>query len=385
MNILGYLVAVVFVGIVVFFHELGHFLCAKLVRCGVTRFILGWGPTLFSFRRKETTYGIAAGFIVGGYVVLSGGEEGEEVETETEEEVKVREQYGLKKFSALSAARKFLIFIGGVLVQFLLCVLIFTVIFAFKGKPVSRVVLQEISKDSPANRAGLMAGDMVLGIEGRNLSSEQDVINIVSPSAGKEMKFLIKRDGKEFTVTIVPQYNEREKRALIGVHLAAIPEYTREGMKTYEYITGGLTFTVDLGIKMVKGLWMIITGKIEFSKAAVGPVGIIEMTKEIVKTGILEAVIFFALINVNLAIINSLPFPAVDGGHVLILFIENLFKVRIKLRIKRAINYFGFSMIILFLIFVTYNDVLRLKDKYFGTSGHQVETESTPHETESPP
>jgi len=359
---MGIIIALVVIGIIIFFHEFGHYIFAKLAGCGVPQFSIGWGPKLFSFKRRETRYSFNLLSIIGGYVKLLGGDEGEE-EVVTEEERQDAQIYKLKRLDELSGLRKFSIYVGGVFVQVLLCMIIFSIIVLCIGKPVPRVVIGGIILGSPASNAGMEIGDVLLNIDGKDITSYRKMLSIVSTSAGKNLKFLVRRDGSMTEMVIVPMYNKNENRAIIGVSLGEFSEYTKEGIGLTDYLFGGAVLTFDIAKRTIEGIWQLVTKKVSI-KAVKGPIGIVDLTNEIVKTGILNLILYFAVINVNIAILNALPFPALDGGHILMLFIEKLFNIKIKYKIKKWINIAGFVLLICFMLYITYNDVMALIDKY---------------------
>ncbi|MBI3008628.1 MAG: RIP metalloprotease RseP [Candidatus Omnitrophica bacterium] len=359
---MGILVALIVIGIIIFFHEFGHYIFAKLAGCGVPQFSIGWGPKLFSFKIRETRYSINLFSIIGGYVRLLGGDEGGE-EITNEDELRDAETYKLKKLDELSAFRKFSIFIGGVLVQVLLCILIFSIIILCIGKPVQRVIIGDVLLGSPASNAGIKVGDVLLSIGGEDITSYRKMLSIVSMNAGNELKFVLRRDGAVMELPITPIYSKNEKRPIIGVSIGEIAEYTKENMGPQDYLFGGIRLTVDITKRTIEGIWQLITKKVSI-KMVKGPIGIVEITSEIAKTGFMNLVILFTVMNINIAILNALPFPALDGGHVIMLFIEKLFNIKIKYEIKKGINIAGFVLLICLMLYISYNDVMNLIDKY---------------------
>jgi regulator of sigma E protease len=358
-------VAFLIIGLIIFLHEFGHFIFAKLAGCGVPRFTLGWAPKRFSkklFKRKETEYYITPLLIVGGYVKLLGGEEGG-TEIEDPQELADAQKFNLKKFSALSPFKKFTVFIGGVLVQFLACIIIFSAVVCWKGKPVNRVILMP-QPGSAAEQSGIKSEDIVLKLDGEKVASVQQIIKKVSESNGQPMLFEIQRGEEKLEVAVQAEYNEKETRWMIGAGLAEVMlGFSKEEMKAWDYLLLGPALTFDFTGQMVQGVWMLVTGKIS-AKYVQGPLGILDLTQEVVKRGFFDLVLFFVLININLVIINSIPIPAVDGGHILILLIESLFRMKIKTKIKEGINIAGFSMIILLMLYATRNDLVNLVYKY---------------------
>jgi len=181
---------------------------------------------------------------------------------------------------------------------------------------------------------------------------------------------------------VVPEYNEKAGKAMIGVGFNALPDYinvnayTKEGMKPLDFLTGGLKVAINMFMLVISILYLLIAKIIPLTAVA-GPIGIIATTGEVAKTGLMSLFIFGAFINVNLIVVNSLPLPALDGGHILLLFIEKLFRVEIKPRVKEIINNIGFVMIILLALYISfYGDIgalIKGKGDYFKGKKQQLQ------------
>ncbi|MFH1856705.1 MAG: M50 family metallopeptidase [Candidatus Omnitrophota bacterium] len=364
MGIMGILIAILIFGVIILIHEFGHYTAAKLFRCGVSKFFIGWGPKIVSFKRRETEYGISWIPLIGGYVRLPGSEEeGGEI---TEEEAADIKKYNLKTFNDLNAWQKCLAFAGGVILQIIVCILILTLIISVMGKPVTRVVVGGLQSDSPAQASGLETTDVILEADGQKITSVDELINFTSDKAGKRVNLTIDRKGKTESVVVVPQYSEKEKRALMGINIAPILHFEKQQMRWHDYVFGGVVFTGELSVKVVQGIGMLITHKVSLKNSAMGPVRMVAFTKEVIKMGFVQVLLFFALININLAMINLMPFPALDGGHILILSIEKLFRTNIKTKAKEIINLTGFALLIALMIYITYNDISWLIKAHFA-------------------
>jgi len=355
-------IALIVIGVVVSIHEFGHFIFAKLARCAVLQFAIGFGPKIFSFRKKETEYRLNI-LPFGGYVKFW-GEEGEGGE-EDEKVAETAGRYGLKNFAEISGVKKFSIFVGGVLVQFIAAVLILTVIVACVGVPQSKPMLVNVLQDSPAEKAGFKKDDLIVSVNGEPVNFSREAIEIIKKSEGNEILFEVKRGENYLNLAVVPEYNEKAGKPMIGVGFGALPDYlnvntyTKEGMKLLDFLTGGIKIAVDMFMLVIFFLYLLIA-KIMPLTAAGGPIGIIAMTGEVAKTGLMSLFIWGAFININLIVVNSLPLPALDGGHILLLFIEKIFRVEIKPRVKEIINNIGFIMIILLALYITHSDVKKL-------------------------
>jgi len=359
---MGIVIALIVIGIVISIHEFGHFLFAKLAKCAVLQFAIGFGPKIFSFRKRETEYRLNI-LPFGGYVKMWGEERGSW--EEEEKFAKTAGRYGLKNFAEISGMRKFFIFAGGVLMQFAAAILILTLIVTFLGMPRPKPVLVNVLPDSPAEKAGFERNDLIVSVNGEAVNFSREAIEIVKKSEGKEILFEVKRGEDCFNLAVVPEYNERAGKAMIGVGFSALPDYlnvnayTKEGMRPLDFLTGGVKVAINMFMLVIFFLYLLIANIIPLT-AAGGPIGIIAMTGEVAKTGLMSLFIWAAFININLIVVNSLPLPALDGGHILLLFIEKLFRVEIKPRIKEIINNVGFIMIILLALYITHSDVKKL-------------------------
>lgn len=355
MGIIGFIVAILIIGIIIFIHEFGHYIVGKLSGCSVSQFSIGWGPKLLSFKRRETEYKISCIPLIGGYIRMAGMEaENAQLTEEESEDIK---KYNLKTFEELRTWQKFLVFVGGVSLQAVACIIILTLVISIMGKPVSKVFIVGVSADSPAEAAGLGSGDIILKANEEKIYSVEQLIDFTADKPDQDIILTVERKKEIKTLAVRPRYSEEQKRALMGINIAPTLYFEKENMKWYDYIFAGTIFTGKLSIQIVQGIWKLITGQISLKASAMGPVRIVAFTKEVVKTGFIQVILFFAMININLAIINLLPFPALDGGHVLILSIEKFLRVKIKPKTKEIINMVGFALVIAFMLYMTYNDV----------------------------
>lgn len=357
---MGLFVAIIIIGFVIFIHELGHFLFAKAWRVSVLQFAIGWGPKIISAKKRETEYRLNLFPLIGGYVKLLGEEE-DKIE---EKELSESRKWGLKRLDEIKPLRRALVFAGGVLFQIAVCVLILSLVILFVGKPTPVVLVANIMEGSPAFTSDVKSGDIILGADGKKVISSKALVDFISRNPDKEITLLIKRKDSLLNIKVTPRLNVKENRAQIGVGITETTVFSKEGMKFYEYIFGGAILTFKIGLKVIEGIFSLILRKVSL-KALIGPIGIVDLTGEVAKTGFLYTLLFFAIININLAIINAFPIPACDGSHLLILAIESIFRVKIKPHIKKAINTVGFAAIILLLFYVSYNDLLNLHSKYF--------------------
>lgn len=441
------------IGILVFIHELGHFLAAKMTGMRVDVFAIGFGKRLFGYNKKtgftfgnlpkdfdgegNTDYRLSL-LPLGGYVKIAGMVD-ESFDTEFANKEPQSYEFRSKNFWQKSFAIS-----AGVLMNLLLAVLIFWGANFFKGKPVTltttvgyvktdspadsigfmkgdviqsingaaveswdeirneiyintigenlnvkvlrngveenifvsrkmipdiekqgelvnpdgfKPYVAEVMKDSPAEKAGLLSGDIVYSLNDNVLGGSSEFIEIVSQSAGVELQAKVVRASDTLNLAIIPGSDGK-----IGIAINDIfegrSEYITFGFFESFYVAGAdlvnLTkLTFDVGSK-------VITGKVEFGKAFGGPVRIAQLAAKSADVGIESFLFFLAVLSLSLAIINIMPFPVLDGGHLLMIIIETITRREIPVKVKIAINNIGFVLILLLTVFIVYNDILSL-------------------------
>ena len=354
--------AIIIFGLIILIHEFGHYIVGKLSGCSVSKFSIGWGPKMLAFKRKETEYQISWIPLIGGYVRMP-GMEGESTEL-TKEEAEDIKKYSLKTFEEIGTWQKFMVFIGGVGMQMITAILLLSIVIAVMGKPLNKLYIVSVGESSPARAAGLEPADIILKVDNESITSVDDLLNYLKDKDNKEVEVSFKRGSEYLATSIIPLYNDEYKKVVLGINIAPTLQFEKDDMSWKDYAFGGIVFTGELSLKMIEGIWMLVSGKLPIKEAAMGPVGIVAITKDIIKTGPLNVIMLFILININLAFINMLPFPALDGGHVVFLAIEKIFRIKIGTKVKEKIIIVGFSILILFILYITFNDISRLYKNY---------------------
>lgn len=334
-------VAAIFVfGLLVLFHELGHFITAKMVGMRVDEFAIGFGPKLISFRRGETVYSLRA-IPLGGFNKIAGMDPEEEMDE--------------RSYSSKPLWARMLVILAGSFMNFVLPVILFFGIYFAAGinTPSNEPVLGEIMSGKAAERAGLMEGDRVVSIDGHPIDSWKSFVEVVQVSGGKILRVNVERNGEEMSVNLIPEYDESAKRALIGV-VSSVDTY-RPGFAE----SVGLAFknTAFIMLQMADGLAKIFTGS--SSAELAGPLGVAQMAGEVAQMGFVPLLQFAAFLSINLGIINLLPIPALDGGHFVTLALEG---VRGKPLGAKSVQYaqmVGFVLLMGLMLFATFNDVTR--------------------------
>jgi len=334
------LVIVVFL-ILIFPHELGHFLMAKASGMRVDRFSLGFGPKLWGIKRKETEYVISL-FPVGGYVKIAGMAPGEEdVEG---------------GFCSKSLSKKIAVILSGSAMNFLVSILLFSLIFmiGFQVIDFENPIVGEVIKGSPAEEVGIKPGDRIVSVNGHPVKEWQDIARFVREKGDGELQILILRGNTHILYKVKPRYYQEYQRKLIGISPST-------KFVSYDPLTSiglGARRVVFLTGLIFKTLGSMITGKVpaQFS----GPVGIVEYVGEASRMGIIPFISLAAVLGVNLGLFNLFPIPALDGGRLVFLIIEGFRKRPVRVEFQEFVHYIGFLILIILMFLVTYQDILRL-------------------------
>jgi regulator of sigma E protease len=358
---------VVVLGILIFFHELGHFLLAKYLKVKVLKFSLGFGYKLVGRRVGETEYLISS-VPLGGYVKLLG-----ENDDETEA---IPPSEAARAFSNQHVLKRMAIVFAGPLFNLLLAVLLFCGVYLISGKYVMTGEVGQVRTGSPAQKAGIMKGDVIVAVAGRSTESWDDLKRIIEDSAGKPLEITLERHGKVVSATVVPEesmeknlFGEKVKSALIGIVAAGkfkqvdLSPWTalREGfLKTWEVIR----LTILTVVKLFEGVVSI--------KTLGGPIMIGQLTGKVAQEGISYLVPLLAVISINLGILNLLPVPILDGGLIVFLLIELALRRPISLKKRDVAQKIGLFLLAALIVVVTVNDlsridaVMKIFQKIFG-------------------
>ncbi|MGI6226182.1 MAG: RIP metalloprotease RseP [Peptococcales bacterium] len=338
--------ALIIFGLLIFVHEFGHFIIAKLVGIRVEEFSIGMGPKAFSTQKGETLYSIR--FLpIGGYVKMT-GETGIE-----EEDAKIFNDS--KRFNSKTVGQRAAVVIAGPLMNFFLAVILFALFFSFIGIPADNTIIGEIITNSPAEDVGLEPGDRIVSIDGHNVNKWTEMVKIIHSQPGKEMDFTVERSGQVMNFKITPQLDPENNVGLIGVK----PTTVWERINPFKAV--GLAFqrTLEIIILTFAAIVQMITGKIGAGDVA-GPVGIVQLIGESAQGGLVYLVNLTALISINLGLLNLLPIPALDGSKLVFLGIEGIRGKPIDPSKENFVNIIGFALLMTLMLLVTYRDIVRL-------------------------
>jgi regulator of sigma E protease len=359
----GYFILVL--GILVFVHELGHFLLAKKLGVGVITFSLGFGPKLIGRKIGETQYQISV-VPLGGYVKLIGEDRGEQV----------KEEDRVRSFSFQPIWKRTLIICAGPFFNMFLTLVIFCFSFGFFGVPQEPLPLPPkiggLSSGLPAEKAGLRKGDMVLSIDNTSITTWNDLSSIIRKSEGKELSIKVKR-GKEIIEFKISPEISKEKIAqgektvyVIGI-MAPLEEVTflYKRVAPWEAVYEGSLQTWHLTKLMVVVLGKMISGEIS-PKTIGGPIQIAQEAGKQGKKGVPYLLGLIAILGINLGLINLFPIPILDGGHLLFLGIEAILGRPVSIKKMEIAQQIGLILLILLMIYAFHNDLRR---NFFPGSG----------------
>jgi regulator of sigma E protease len=344
-------------GLLIFVHELGHFLFAKLFGVRVLKFSLGFGPRLAGKVIGETEYVISA-FPLGGFVKMFG---------ENPDEQEISSEDRDVSFAHKPVWQRFLVVLAGPLFNLIFSVVLFFMVFTFVGIPTSvdTTRIGKVNEDSPAALAGMQVDDIILYIDNIETLGWLDVLEAVKSSEGKPINVVVQRGSERSTLEIVPAIDvvknvfgeEVEQRFMIGIMKAdeltyeksdIFGAFERACLQTWMYIT--LT---------VMGFVKIIQQVVPASEIG-GPILIAQIAGEQMKAGWLNLIYFMSLLSVNLGILNLLPIPVLDGGHLVFLTIEGLRRKPMNERAQIIAQQVGIGLLGSLMVFVFYNDIARL-------------------------
>lgn len=343
---------IILLGILIFVHELGHFLAARCLGVGILKFSLGFGPRLVGRKIGETEYMISA-VPLGGYVKLLGESEGDKVAPE-EETRSFLKQPVIKRIGIVAAGPFF---------NFLFAVFAFSLIYMI-GIPTLTSVIGGVQQGSVAEKAGLRENDKIIAMSGKEIATWGEIAESITKSDGREIILRISRGTETKEVRIIPQltkskniFGEDVDAYKIGV-LSSQSTVTRR-LRPIPALWEGVQQTWMMTELTILSVVKLIEGVISPSTLG-GPILIAQMAGAQVKKGILPFIFFMAILSVNLGVLNLLPVPVLDGGHLFFYVLELITRREISIRWREWAQQIGFVLLILLMLFVFYNDIMRI-------------------------
>lgn len=339
---------VLILGGIVLVHEFGHFIFSKLFGVYVYEFSVGMGPKLLHFKKKngETEYCLRA-IPIGGFVSLAG--------EDADDNSKIAND---RKLYSKPVWQRFIIMIAGATFNFLFAFVLLFIMALIYGSVSTKPIIANVSPDYPAYRAGIKSGDRVVSINDHKVSSWSEVQLYIQTSDGKDIEFGLRdENNKERNVVVKPDTvtdDDGNKSFVVGIGIDNTKKYGFGNSLSY-----ACESTVSLYKLMLMTLKQLFTGKVAVSDLS-GPVGIYTIVDSQSKQGFQSIMYLTAYLAMNVGVINLLPFPAFDGGKVLFLIIGKVRRKPIKVKTEAIVNSIGFGLLMLLMIYVTFNDILRL-------------------------
>jgi regulator of sigma E protease len=343
-------------GVLVFVHELGHFLTAKRLGVKVLRFSIGFGPVLWRRQRGETEYALSA-IPLGGYVKMLGED------ADGDDPVAAEERH--RSFSVQGPLRRAAIIFAGPFTNFVFACVVYALVFGTVGTPVPSTEprIGGVSATTPADRAGLRPGDLVLSIDGAAIDTWLTLSKTVRGSEGKTLHLVLDRAGERVELDVTPEEHDlpsldggpTERAFLIGVE----PSRDWEVVGPLQGLALAVEQTWGTALAVTQGLAQMVTGHVSVKELG-GPIAIAQAAGRQARNGVWHYLMMLALLSINLGVLNLMPVPALDGGHLALISIEGVLGRPLKPRALELAQQVGVLLLVSLMVFVFYNDIHRL-------------------------
>lgn len=345
---MGIIWFILILGAIVLVHEFGHFIFSKLFGVYVYEFSIGMGPRLLHYKKKggETEYSLRL-IPIGGFCSLAG--------EDADDNFKIADN---RKLYNKPVWQRFIIMVAGATFNFIFAFVLLFVMALIYGSVSPKPIVADVNEEYPAYEAGIEEGDRIISINNHKVSSWNEVQLYIQMSDGKELAITLKdQDGNKKEVSLVPATVTDEngnKSYIVGISLDNTKRTGFVSSLSYAFET-----TVSLYKLMLTTIKQLFTGGVSASDLS-GPVGIYSIVDSQAKQGFQSIMYLTAYLSMNIGVINLIPFPAFDGGRVLFLIIEKIRRKPVKAKTEAMVNSIGFALLMLLMIYVTFNDILRL-------------------------
>jgi len=360
------------ISVIVFIHEYGHYYFARRYGVKVTRFLvfglpfLGLDKELFGWTDKHGTRWSIGYFPLGGFVDIFGSRDYLLTKEEIEKKYKPEDRKYLLQTKKIY--QKILFAFGGPLANFLTAILIYSMISMFVGKDFTPAVISKVNEDSPAERAGLMVNDQIINIQGNKIVSIRDVSQIINISTADTISITVDRSGVQKSFLVTPKYIKDEgligskrnnaKRRIIGINISPLNnELNIQKLGPAKAIFYAISDTIFMCKYILIHIGKLLTFSADISQLS-GPVGIAQISGEVVKLGILPFILLMAHISISLGLVNLLPIPVLDGGHIMFFCFEKILGRPVKRKTQEFLLRIGFTILMTLMFFTFYVDFL---------------------------
>ena len=367
-GLIGYIIPFLFVlTIVVFFHELGHFLVARWAGVRVLTFSVGFGPELAGFNDRHGTRWKISVIPLGGYVKFFGDESEASTPASSETLAGMTAEERAGSFHHKKVGPRAAIVAAGPIANFILAIVIFTCLFTFFGKPSTTARVDKIEANSAAAKAGFQPGDVVTDIDGKTIGSFSDMQRIVGVRAGDQLTFTIKRGDSALQLKGTPELREVKdsfgnvhRLGVLGITRATAPgDVVTERVDPATALWLGVKetwFVVDRTLAYIGG---VFTGR-EAADQVGGPLRIAQISGQVATIGLAALVHLTAVLSISIGLLNLFPVPLLDGGHLLFYAVEAIRGRPLSERAQEMGFRIGLGLVLMLMVFATYNDILHL-------------------------
>ncbi len=355
------IVFILVLSVLVLVHEAGHFFVAKWMGIKVEEFGFGFPPRAFGKKIGETIYSLNW-LPIGGFVKLYGEDEagGGSVRIKNQD---VRIRNDRRAFISRNPWQRASIVVAGVIMNFLLAVVILSYVYSVKGVPVPQhVVIADVAKGSPAATAGLKKNETVVSIDGRTITSSDDLVSYTKNHLGEKLSLVVTtKNGEKSTLVITPRKNYPSNQGPMGVVISeqvAVKKYP-----WYQAPYVGLRESLKTSLLILQGLGDVVVQLVTMHSipaGVAGPVGIAQITGQTVKYGFDAVLSLVALLSLNLAIMNVLPIPALDGGRLFFILVEAVSGKKVSPKVESYVHSVGMAVLLLLILLVTFHDIFRI-------------------------
>jgi regulator of sigma E protease len=362
-TVLGFLFVLT---VVVFFHELGHFLVARWCGVGVKTFSIGFGPEIFGFYDRHGTRWRVAWIPLGGYVKFIDDENVASATHKPLEELTEAERK--QSFQGKPVGQRAAIVAAGPIANFLLAIVIFTAIFSLFGERITAAKVDAVNPGSAAERAGFMPGDRILSIDGQAIESFGEMQRIVSTSPDQTLHFVVDRGGAKIELAATPERKEitdhfgnTMRMGQLGIQRSASPDdWTLKRHDPLTAMVMGVQETYFVISRSLGYLYDVVVGR-EAADQLGGPIRIAQISGQVATAGFVALLNLAAIISVSIGLINLFPIPMLDGGHLLFYGIEAVRGRPLSENTQEIGFRIGLAFVLMLMIFATWNDLIHLK------------------------
>ncbi len=349
--------ALVGLGLLIVIHEWGHFLVAKLSGVGVVTFSVGFGPKLWVRKKGETEYALSA-FPLGGYVKMVGEDPEEEVQQHDIE----------RSFSHKGLLKRIAIVAAGPGFNLLLAVVLLMVVYFFYGVPVLSTRISGVESGSPAELAGIRKGDRIVAVNGQAVDEWDDLSGKIKESQGTPLNIQIQRDSQQLSLTVRPVkkagrniFGEKLETWVIGIGSQVSIEKGNPG----QAVVRAFQQTYEYSKLTLLALYKMINGDVSPRNLG-GPIMIAQMAGQQAQEGLGSFLAFLAVLSINLGVLNLLPVPVLDGGHLLFFVVEAIIGRPVAVKHRERAQQVGIFLLMLLMVYAFYNDIARFFEKQVG-------------------